>query len=104
MSLNDYLDGEGLPTFISCINWIPGMVHQEIETLPKSTEKEVNLGSLFGTPKTNQMLSEIWLTQLRWRRNNWRTLLEILYPNHNDCDPDSGFEGLGSLFGSETNE
>jgi len=89
MSKNNYLDGSGDQIFISCINWIPGLVVEEIR------KSAGTLGSLFENPSDSERIRE-------QRRNEWKEILVILYPNWQDWQ--EGFEGLGSLFGSENNE
>lgn len=75
MSKNDYRDGSGDQIFIPCINWIPGLVVDQIKNIKASMSDEDR------------------------RDRDWRVILVIMYPNWGDYQ--EGFEGLGSLFGSE---
>jgi hypothetical protein len=88
MSKNNYLDGSGDQIFIPCINWIPGLVVDEIR-------KSADIRSLFEEYSGSDKIR-------KQRQNEWREILVILYPNWNDYQ--EGFEGLGSLFGGENNE
>ena len=97
MSRNNYLDQDGQPTLITCINWIPRLVEAQIKKLPDQPS-EFNLSDLFGDPE-----SKDWDRRSNHQRGyEWRAILMILYPGWEDYA--SGFEGLGSLFGSENNE
>jgi hypothetical protein len=88
---NNYFDEDGQITFVACINWIPGLIAEEIDSLPSPPVEE--LSDLFGDYHPNQRHFQ--------RKYEWRELLVALYPNWTDWS--SGFEGLGSLFGSEEN-
>ena len=97
LSRNDYLNQDGQRVLITCLNWIPGLVEAQIKTLPEDPS-ELRLGDLFGDPESTD-----WDKRERHqRRYAWREVLMMLYPQWEDYD--TGFEGLGSLFGSENNE
>lgn len=94
---NDYMNYDGRPVYITSLNWIPGLMVEEINNLP-SEESPLTLGSLFSQPE-----SDDWYARtIHQRAYEWRQILEILYPGWDDHG--DGFEGLGSLFGSENNE
>lgn len=94
---NDYFTEDGQITFVPCINWIPGLIHKQIRSLP-AEESDFKLGDLFEDPESSD-----WDERQRHQRNyEWRETLIMLSPNWSDWS--SGFEGLGSLFGSEENE
>jgi hypothetical protein len=97
LPLNDYLNYEGERVYITCLNWIPGVIAHQIRELPNDPSP-LTLGELFSEPE-----SQDWDKRaIHQRAYEWREILEILYPGWKDHG--SGFEGLGSLFGSEEDE
>ena len=94
---NDYFDEDGQITFVPCINWIPGYIYKQIKTLPKDPS-DFKLADLFSDPESSS-----WDERMRHQRNyEWAETLKMIYPTWADWS--SGFEGLGSLFGSEEDE
>jgi len=93
--MSSYQRHNGEPVFIACMNWVPGIIAKQIKYLPDE-ESPIRLADLFSEPDSKE-----WAVRSTHQRNyEWRQILEILYPDWAEYEP--GFEGLGSLFGSET--
>ena len=73
------------------------MIHKQIRSLP-ADPSDFKLADLFSDPDSTK-----WDERMTHQRNyEWRETLITLSPNWSDWS--SGFEGLGSLFGSEEDE